>query len=624
MLECQTVDRTLILPLAILDPATSEAESYLSRQIPILLRNQFNRLAPDEFLASPLAMDADQGRAWVMTSECMRDETALTLARRQKANHVVFGALGGPPRGGRHGGASAPRVLFLRGLDVESGRATFERTFSGDLLRVLRCALKVLVQSSPSRFESVADRFRPGTHNVEAFEQFLLGLDVLLAIRTQGIELPDLQALFDPFHRALNLDPCYADALTGGLTCAMLFVKTEGRELSLDPALAALTVWAEDHPEDHRVPAVHSELLVRRGRHVEAYDLVRRALDTQFSWDIDLMKRRGELELRLGRNEEALVSLEACLEKSDDPEIRVKCAAAASAAGMVERSREHLLWLLDSETQDAGLWCRLALLEKRSKDLPAMWRAFARMFDSHTAPTCGELTKLTVTLAEAPPPPEFVASLRRWYPPHDFDSAQRLFFARALRMGGAVMESRLCLQTSKLADLKDDEALMWRRERLNLDLAGFDARFEELALALSNAGDPRPQDGAFLQDALKLEEEFWPARFLLALWHARQGGCALAIRELDRVIKQRPTSDLAWYTRGIQCLKLDRIQQARASLERAILLNAEEAEYHCHLALCLLRLEGQAPALRALARARQLRPEHPDNERVQSQIEAMG
>ena len=73
------------------------------------------------------------GRAWVLTSECMHDETALTLGRRQRARRVVFGALGGPPGNTVH--CLAQRLPARRGggrADTARARRDQRDRYHGD------------------------------------------------------------------------------------------------------------------------------------------------------------------------------------------------------------------------------------------------------------------------------------------------------------------------------------------------------------------------------------------------------------------------------------------------------------------------------------------------------------
>jgi tetratricopeptide (TPR) repeat protein len=243
----------------------------------------------------------------------------------------------------------------------------------------------------------------------------------------------------------------------------------------------------------------------------------------------------------------------------------------------------------------------------------------AEMFRESGAPRAADLVKLNTLLGREKAAETFVARVRAWYPPEDFGSRRRVLFARTLRLLGARLEAGLCLKSVTRPELDEEHRGLLSRERLNLLQADFDDRFAVLAQRIVNEG---AAEGADLLDfAIEEEPSFWPARFLKGLVLSHRGLYEDSIAELELVLQLQPKNDVVWYTRGLQLVRLGRDAEAVRCFESAIELNSKETDYHSNLALTQARLKNAEAARAALERVRALRPDHPENERLESSID---
>ncbi len=609
-------NRMLLLPLAIEDEAVRRQQNWLSRQLPVLVRNAIEPARPGVVVASPLATEEDGRRVWMIHKGLWDREQARVFGRDRGYERIGFGSL---IEGAEIAGE---RVIRWIVLDTATGAVLLDEFFQGVIHSIAGTIVERFARVVGIPKEEASSLFQPGTASAEAYEHYLHGLDVLLTQRSEGIELVDPAGALEPFSEALALDARFESALTGGLSCALLAAKDSPRALPLAPVLATLEGWRDRRPEDVRVYAVAGELLAGHGRNEEALQWLRDGLGVAQPVHRDLLRRSADILVELGRQEEALEAYSRCEAMRHENPVLERMAHLAIVLNRYGEAASHLRRLLEHQPQRKDLQVRLALVLERMEDLDGMWDLLAGLFDDVAPPDTSQLSKLNAILARHEPPARFVERLAEWYPPADLPPETRLLFVRSLRLAGATATARLCLDGMRTERLSSEQKSAAARERLNLLHEDFDAAFGELARAIVNDGTA-PDDTRLLDEATREAPDFWPAHFLRGLVLAKRGEFEESLSALDRVLASQPENDVVWYTRGLQLENLGRNEDARSSFESAISFNGEEADYHTHLALVQARLKDMSGARASLERVLALRPEHPDNERIRQAIEGI-
>ena len=177
-------ERILILPFALASEGDLHRRDYLSRQLPVLVRNAVERSEPGKVTALPLAAEDDGGgRSWVLRSGILSDEQALGFAAGRDFSSVVFGAFSLA--------SNSALELHIRVLACEghrSGELILEERIEGDALSLTRaalCALAPLLDKTP---EELDEGFVAGTTSAAAWENYMEGLDQILEARAPGID----------------------------------------------------------------------------------------------------------------------------------------------------------------------------------------------------------------------------------------------------------------------------------------------------------------------------------------------------------------------------------------------------------------------------------------------------
>ncbi len=608
--------RMLLLPLAIEDETVRRRQDWLSRQLPVLVRNAIEPARPGAVVASPLATEEDGKRVWMIHRGLWDREQARVFGRDRGYERIGFGSLV------EGADIAGERVIRWLVLDTATGAVLMDEFFQGVILAMAGQIVERFARVVGIPKEEARSLFQAGTTSAEAFEHYLHGLDVLLTQRSDGIELVDPAGALEPFDEALRLDPRFENALTGGLSCALLAAKDSSRPLPLEPVLATLEVWRDRRPEDVRIFAVGGELLASHGRNEDALRWLRDGLRATQPVHRDLLRRSADILVDLGRQEEALEAYARCEAMRHENPVLERMAHLAIVLNRYGEAATHLRRLLEYQPQRKDLQVRLALVSERMEDLDGMWDLLAGLFDDVAPPDNAQLSKLNAILARHEPPARFVDRLSGWYPPADLAPEARLLFVRSLRLAGAKATARLCLDGMRMARLSSEQKSAAARERLNLLHENFDAVFGELARAIVNEG-MLPEDTSLLDEATAEAPDFWPAHFLRGLVLAKTGAFEESLESLDRVLAIQPENDVVWYTRGLQLENLGRNEEARSSFESAISFNAAEPDYHTHLALTQARLKDMAGARASLEKVLALRPEHPDNERIRQAIEGI-
>lgn len=610
--EDDVSERILFLPLALIDAELRAEAPYLSRQIPGYVRNVLEEHCPGSTRFLPIAAGDARRRHWVAPVAMVEDAIALAQAQRRHCDRVVFGTLAlSPLSDGSRGFA-----LRLRTLRLSDGKVLVRRAFSGSLARIVGCALQI-VGSIEESLAGAAATFAARERDAEGFEAYLEGLDRLLSVRTPGLTVDAPQDVMAPLDRALLLDPECDEALTAGLGLALSIVEKNRVDIPLDPVLGTLAGWSRIRSDDPRIPAVRADLLQSADRLEEALAVVRDALDDGHGSDLDLLRRRADLEIRLRRHGEARTTLARCLHLAEDPQLRRRAAWLSLVSGDHASARTDLARLVEIDPDDPSLWSRLGVAEAQLGDVGAANEAFVRMLGTTCGPAGDDLGHLAKALAEIEAGAELRRTLGDWRPGPSLGGAGRLTLARCLRLAHEPLRARLCLRSIRAAELDEGDRLTHARERFELDHPGFDDRYAAIAKRAAAEGGVEEDDVAFLAHALAIEPTFWPARFLIGLCHAQCRRFREAVAELDLLLEQRPESDVAWYTRGLQLLELDRPDDARLSFEKAIALNAAEAEYHDRIAVCHARLGEPEKAREAIDRALRL-----DADRASARLDA--
>ncbi|MFT7616599.1 MAG: tetratricopeptide (TPR) repeat protein [Planctomycetota bacterium] len=605
--------KIIILPFALEEEGLRSKSDFLGRQIPIYLRNCFEKQEPGRVVASPIATEKSNFRYWVVHKDLWRDDAARSFARERGYDIVVFGILSGPSSEG------SIRTLRLKSLMVESGKILVDKTITGDIFRIMRTSLEGLSVYASMIPRDAAALFTPETESAPAFENYLRGLDVLLALRSDGIQLNNYEKALEPFKRALRIDGEFGIALTAGLSCALQAVEPQGEKMTTEVIQEAIESWMEISPLDHRNYAVLAEILLERGDLAGSLAVLQRGLEFIQPPSRDLLRRSGDLLSQLGKHKEALSAYETCETLGHEAILVERMSGLNIMLGNAKAARRQLDSLLVEDPARSDLWLRAGLLAQRDKDLDSAWIYFSRMFDSDASPSVSELTKLNAVLGKATAGEPLTTHLRTWYPPESMASEERLLFSKTLRLAGSRMEAGLCLSSIRVEDLDAAKKSLLARERLNLLHEGFDSNFAELAQRIVNDGSIEGRE--ILDETVSSEPDFWPARFLRGLIFSKLGDYQQSFEEMNIILEVEPENDIVWYTRGLQLARLGNDVDAVASFDTAIRLNGKETDYHANLALSHARLQHQRRAMEALEEVKTLRPQDPENDRLQQAIE---
>lgn len=605
--------KILILPFALETEDLREHADFLSRQLPVLLRNCFEKERPGRVVTSPIASELEGERRWVLHSELWSDEAAARFARERGYDIVIFGALHGPATAG------SERQLKLRGLLSEDGKVLIDRLVVGDVFRMTERSLEAMAVYIPMIPKQAVALFESQTESAPAYEHYLAGLDALLALRSTGIRLAEPARALADFEAALALSPDFEDAVTAELSCALQAAEEAGAEIPTATVREALEGLIAARPEDPRPYAVLAEVHIHRQDLPGAIGFLHRGLAAITPPNLDLLRRSGDVLVELGRKDAAIEAYTAVLAAGPDPALSERLASLEIMLARNESALARLLALVEGEPGRIDLQARCALLLHRMDRKDEAWARFAEMFRDEAGPDVAELVKLNTILAREPVGAVLLERVRNWYPPENFGGRRRVLLGKCMRLLGARFEAGLCLKSVIESELDDEHRALLARERLNLLQEDFDQRFAVLAQRIVNDG---VTEGAeLLEFAIEEEPGFWPARFLRGLVLSRQGQYEASLVELEQVLDLQPENDVVWYTRGLQYARLGRDREAVGCFESAIRLNGSETDYHSNLALSLARLKDEEAARAALERVRSLRPDDPENQRLEQAIE---
>lgn len=603
--------KILILPFSLKDAEKEADVQFLTRQLPVLVRNAFERFVPGVVVAAPFATTVDGKRAWVVQSRSWSDDTALSFAAEKGYAYVAMGDLAS-------GSTRGIRSLRFRLLDAIHAVSVVDKDFTGDVLALGRAVAAAL---APYAGVDAAEGavFEPGTTAAIAYEHYMRGLDVLLTLRSPQMELKEPERALEPFVAAVEADPAFGDALTAGLSCALQVMEPEGKEIPLEAAVNAVWGWIARFPGDPRIHAVGAELLIWKQRLPEALAVLAHGLKNVQPPPRELLRRSGDVLVDLKRNAEALEVYRQCETMQHDRLVLERMATLATMLEKFDEAAVFLETLVETQKDRPDLLARLGMVLVKLERVDDGWKRLAQAFDTTVGPGEAELSKMTAVLAQHRPSEAFKNALRSWHPPTNFSADNRVSLARALRLSGARMEAKLCLDSIERRSLTPEVRSTLARETLNLRRPDFDQAFAVVAKAvMAGEIDDRMK---LLDEAVLQEPDFWPARFLLGLGRAKSGDLQKASEDLGVVLAMQPKNDIVWYTRGLYLLRLGRPGEAVEHFERAIGLNAKEGDYHIHLALTHAQMRHGEKARATLARAIELRPNHPENSKWVDEIE---
>ena len=413
-----------------------EERSYLSRQLPVMIRNALDVFSPGAFMAAPLAVEANGVRRWVVYREPWKRDVAADFGRTQKYASVAVGSLTSVG-----GGRELKADIDVLGCAEAQVMSTV--SLEGSVLDVVRGILVLLGELIVLSPQESQDLFQPGTESPDAFESYLKGLDILLTLRSVGMELKDPGCALEPFAEASAADPSFESAVTAGLSTALQCLESD--RIEVESTLATLEMWRIQRPSDRRVPAVMVELLIGKGRLDEALALL---FETNASDpDRDLLRRSADLLVEMGRFSEALPIYRTVEREQHDPVILERISALAQMEGQFDLALSAVRQLTDEIDDRPSLWCRLGWLKDRIGVEGDVWSMFCRAFSLDTAPDVEDLLKLNAVLARRDAEDWFVEFLQHWMPPTCFSLSARVLLGRALRLSGARIAARLCFES---------------------------------------------------------------------------------------------------------------------------------------------------------------------------------
>lgn len=612
------IEKLLILPFALVDERVRDHAGYLGRQLAIAIRNVYAEVAPGVVEVTPLVAETDGERAWVVHDTAVHDAEARRLAYTKGFPVVVRGHLSVSEE-------DAERLqLDVTVLRCSDGALLGRRRACGRLMDLVVSVSNLLARLGIADPEVVGEKARPATEDEEAFAGYLLGLDVLLALKTEGMSLPDPSRALDPFESALSRDPELRVALDAGLGAAVA-VLDSGDEEASEAACHRLALWMLRFPDDLRIPILRTEILARIGRPEEALSVTRAALEGDATKSPVLWVRRSILEERLGHHRDALESLARAREFDATPELALRQSKLALAVGDIETARRELVELVEAHPTRRDWMMALVRVEHRAGYKAEAWGRLASLLHDDVAADPKELRSLLSLLEEGDVPTTLRDRLRGWRPRGALTAETRTLLGRALARSGATLEAKLCLRGIDPGELSAEDALTLARERLQLADPAFESRFLKLSTQIASGPEVEvtQEDLAFLGALAAAEPVFWPGRFLQALGLARAGRLEEALRVFDDVLDGQPSNDLAWFSRGLQLRKLGRLEEARESIQNAVQIREDERDYHAQLTVLAAELADAPAARRHFERARILRPDHPDNEVLRNLVDKL-
>ena len=152
---------------------------------------------------------------------------------------------GGPLGPGRACYDADRYVLDVSVLRCSDGALLGRRRARGRLMDLVVSISNLFARLGIADAEAVGERARPATEDEEAYASYLLGRDVLLALKTDGSSLPDARRALDPFEVALRRDPGLRAALDAGLGTALAVLQSGDEEAAGAAAPLALRIRAE-------------------------------------------------------------------------------------------------------------------------------------------------------------------------------------------------------------------------------------------------------------------------------------------------------------------------------------------------------------------------------------------
>lgn len=607
--------RVLILPLALSDAESADDHGFMSRQVPVAVRNAVEMRLNGRVVAAPLATEMDGRRMWVVHRRMWGVDRAARFGAARNYTHVVCGELDTSDCGW---------ALDVKVTSVEDGAIVAQLHKEGDVFQLVRGILGAIgpvIDLDPSAAMSL---FEAPTDEASVYERYMHGLDVLLSLRSPGMQLDEPGTYLAPFTEAIEADPEFSEALTAGLSLALQSLEKAGRDLPPDVTLDVLRAWNERYPGDARIYAVRGEILIRSGRLAEALAVLDEGIAKNDEPHVDLVRRAGDVLTDMGRHADALERYDRVLSVNPDPKLLERTAMQQLMVDRKDEAAIRLERVIEEEPARTDLAARLFALQRQRKDDDAAWEAFGRVFSQVGEPNLADLQAVNKILEGMGPAPESVrAALVDWYPPETFSGVERIAFARTLRLAGAAREAVMCLRSIDLDVLPFDARSNAARERLALSHEDFDRRFSKAAKEIIDAKEGDDVDVEIVQLAVRDEPEFWPARFLGAVLLGRTGKREEAVMEFDGVLEVVPKNDVVWYTRGVQLTKLERDEEAVSSFEKAIAANPNQLDYHLNLVMAHVRLGNRADARTGFDGVIRLRPDHPDNARIEDAINAL-
>lgn len=450
-------DRNLILPFVLVTDDLLGPRSFLSRQVPVMLRNALDSCMPGVFIAAPLATEVESTRRWVIHRNPWAAQEAIEFASAQNYAVVVTGALSSI-------GDNGLLHLNIEAIRCSDGRVLASGNAQGQLLEILPAALATLSSLCNLTPEKASALFRPRTNSPAAFEFYSEGLDVLLTLRSADMELRDPDTALQPFDQALQADPDFEAAVTAGLSTALQCLESD--RIAAQPSLAYLESWQKERPLDRRIVAVMVEILIGEERLNDALDLLRVANEP--TPDRDLTRRRADLLVELGRFPEALRFYQTVEEMQHDPVVLERISALAQMAGQFDLALSTVRMLTQDVDNHPTIWCRLAWLKSKVGSEAGIWTSFRRGLDCEQPPAAEDFLKLNSVLGDRTPPAWFVDHLKHWLPPPGLQLDARVLLGRALRLCGQRLAAKLCLAPIESEDLNVEFQTVLAREQAAL------------------------------------------------------------------------------------------------------------------------------------------------------------
>lgn len=401
-----------------------------------MVRNALDAFSPGAFVAAPLAAETEGAHRWVVHREPWGRKVATEFGAAQGYSVVVTGSLSTAE-------GSGDLQVHIEILDCADAHLIASGGGAGSLLDVIRITLGLLGELVALQPDEAAALFRPGTQVPSAYESYAEGLDVLLTLRSQGMKLKDPSIAMQPFESALVFDSTFEAAVTAGLSTALQCL--ESNRIETESTLRVLEGWRNCRPADRRIPAVMVELLIGEGYLEEALRLL--CETNEVDPDRDLIRRTADLLVEMGRFSEALPLYQKAEEMRHDPIMLERISALAQLDGQFDLALWAVRQLTNEIDDRPSLWCRLAWLRDKIGPEGEVWSIFRQAFSLDAPPDVEDLLKLNAVLARRDAEEWFVEYLRHWMPPVNFSLSARVLLGRALRLCGARIAAKLCLES---------------------------------------------------------------------------------------------------------------------------------------------------------------------------------